>query len=470
MDFQAVVDSFSSMTCVISVEKKKDGSYGAIRIVTGNKPYIQSIENSPNAPQLLINKFIPNSEYQTYFPKDLNFEDFCYRSAVLKQPLHSYVHPERFDFWFNLFFMPLESDDENIGYCTYTQEFSHENNSSKMANISYEIASDVLSTCIKLRGTTDFKKVMADVIKDIREVCRASYCCIMLMDFITCKCSLLCEDFADYANFSTNDNWLDDKFFGIANTWLDIIGGSNCLILKNHKDMEDIVKPKNKKWYDSLILSGVDNMVLFPLKSGDELLGYIWATNFDTQNTLRIKETLELTTFLLASEISNYQLFEKFRILSSIDMLTGVLNRNEMNNKVDYLSMNKQAKKKTVGIIFADLNSLKQTNDLLGHEAGDKLLKDAADMLRRVFPEDSIYRAGGDEFMVMVLGKTENHFQKSVMELEKLLEEDQSVSLAIGACFEHNSRNVCAAMKTADSLMYEDKKLYYKKHPDKKRK
>ena len=93
MDFQTIVDSFSAMTCIISVEKKKDGSYGKIRIVTGNKPYIKSIEGSPDTPQMLTNKFVPNCEYETYLPKDLNFEDFCYRSAVLKQPLHSYVHP-----------------------------------------------------------------------------------------------------------------------------------------------------------------------------------------------------------------------------------------------------------------------------------------------------------------------------------------------------------------------------------------
>ena len=139
-------------------------------------------------------------------------------------------------------------------------------------------------------------------------------------------------------------------------------------------------------------------------------------------------------------------------------MLTGVLNRNEMNNKVDNLSMNKKAKKSTVGIVFVDLNSLKQTNDNLGHEEGDKLLKQAADMLRHVFPQDNIYRAGGDEFMVMVLGKTQVHFEKKIEELRKQVAQNESVSFAIGSSFEHNSRNVCNAMKQADSLMYEDKK------------
>lgn len=93
MDFQKFVDTFSAATCVISVEKLPDGAYGKIRIVTGNKAYIDSIEQAGEGPRLLSSKFIPNSEYHTYFPTDLNFEDFCYKSAVLKQPLHSYGHP-----------------------------------------------------------------------------------------------------------------------------------------------------------------------------------------------------------------------------------------------------------------------------------------------------------------------------------------------------------------------------------------
>ena len=468
MDFQSVVDAFSAMTCLISVEKKKDGSYGTIRIVTGNKAYIQSIEGAPDLPQMATNKFIPNSEYQIYFPKDLNFEDFCYRSAVLKQPLHSYVHPERFDFWFNLFFLPLESDDENIAYCTYTQEITKDADTESMSKTSYETASEVLKTCIKLRGTTDFKKAMGDIVDDIRELCHAKFCCIMLIDFITCKCTLLGESMKGMPAFKTSDEWLDSGFFELANTWHDTIGGSNCLIIKNENDM-NFLKEKNRVWYDSLKKNDVDSIVLFPLRANDELMGYMWVTNFDTEHAVRIKETLELTTFFLSSEIASHLLFEKFRILSSIDMLTGVLNRNEMNNRVDYLCSEKQDKKISIGVVFADLNNLKPTNDLKGHEAGDRLLKNAADILRHNFPDNEIYRAGGDEFMVLVEGSSQNQFEKQLAGLRSELADNPDTSFAIGFCFEKDCHNIRTAMKTADALMYEDKKLYHQEHPELKR-
>lgn len=81
----------------------------------------------------------------------------------------------------------------------------------------------------------------------------------------------------------------------------------------------------------------------------------LWATNFDTSKTLHIKETLELTTFFLASKISSYHMFDKFRFLSTVDLLTGVLNRNEMKNRVMQLSIDDRKGRKNIGIVFLQI-------------------------------------------------------------------------------------------------------------------
>ena len=54
----------------------------------------------------------------------------------------------------------------------------------------------------------------------------------------------------------------------------------NCIIVKNEQDFE-VVKERNPIWYDSISKENVDSIVLFPLKFRGELLGYIWACNFD---------------------------------------------------------------------------------------------------------------------------------------------------------------------------------------------
>ena len=469
MDFQKFVDGFKTMTSVISVENLGDGKYGEIRIVAGNKAYIDSIENMPDMPQALSKKFIPNSLYQDYFPQDPNFEYFCYSSAVLKKPQHSYVHPERFDFWFNLFSLPLDADDGKLCYCTYTQEITRKSETSKMTNVSHDTAAEVLSTCIKLRGASDFKTTMNEVIKDIRNICGAAYCAILSMDEMSSKCSLLCEDVSDeFMKTSFKKDWFTDDFFTVANTWDDVIAGSNCIILKSRDDME-ILKEKNPVWYNSLIEANITSIVLFPLKAGFELLGYIWATNFDTEKTMHIKETLELTTFFIASEMSSYQMFDRFRILSTVDLLTGVLNRNEMNNRVMQLSLDDREGRKNIGIVFADLNGLKRMNDANGHSAGDKLIRDAAKILKEIFPANEIYRAGGDEFMVLLRDVTKAQLEDYEKQIKAKAAETDNVSFAVGLCLEEDSQAIYEAMKTADVNMYEDKKKYYEQFPELKR-
>ena len=469
MDFQKFVDVFQSMTCIMSVEKLPDGKYGEIRIVTGNKAYIDSIENMPDVPKAFSNKFIPNSLYQNYFPQDPNFEFFIYNSAVLKKPMHSYVHPDRFDFWFNLFSLPLDADDGNLCYCTYTQELTHEADSEQMSNVSHDTASEVLSTCIKLRGTSDFKTTMKEVIRDIRKICGAEYCGILSMDGLSNNCSVLCEDVSE--NFRATKykaDWFSPDFYEIAKTWDTVLNGSNCIIYRNQEEME-LIKERSPVWYDSLKEANVESLVLFPLKSGLELLGYIWANNFDTEKAVHIKETLELTTFFLASEISSYQMFDKFRILSTVDLLTGVLNRNEMNNRVMQLSVDGRPGRKNIGILFADLNGLKTMNDDHGHSAGDKLIKDAAKILKEVFPEDEIYRAGGDEFMVLLRDTTISQLESSAKKIKELAASTDSVSFAIGISLEEDSQHIYNAMKNADVNMYEDKKKFYEQFPERKR-
>ncbi|MBP5152069.1 MAG: GGDEF domain-containing protein [Lachnospiraceae bacterium] len=468
MDFKALCEHIGAMTCVVSVEDLGDGKYGKFRIVAGNKAYIDSIENPGPGMKMLSDKFIPNTEYTDYLTRDLNFEDYCYRSAVLKKCLHSYAHPDRMPVWFNMTFLPLDCDEGNLRYCTYTMEINFEPNSENMSDISGEMASAVLQTTIKLRGTEDFKKTMGEIIGDVRALCDAEVCCILLMDEYERKCELLGESFAEGSKLLSMENYLDDDFYDIADSWKDTIAGSNCLIVKNDSDME-VVKERNPVWYKSLTGAGAKSIVLFPLKSSDQLLGYIWAINFNADNAVKIKETLELSTFILGSELGNYLLLDRLKILSSKDMLTGVMNRNEMNNFVDGLSKGENGADTTIGVIFADLNGLKTVNDTEGHAAGDALLKDAAKALREVFDESSIFRAGGDEFSIIISGLSEEEMEKDIELIREVSKKYNKLVFAIGGCVETKGTGVRTALRLADERMYADKKKYYEQYPERKR-
>ena len=465
MDFQTIVDGMSAMTCVVSVETLPDGKYGKFRLVTGNKAYIDSVEHPAPGVNMLREKFVPNSEYTDYLTRDLNFEDYCYRSAVGKKCLHSYAHPDRMDVWFNMMFIPLWEDKDNLSYCLYMMEINQDVDSEQLSSTSSDTATSVLDTCIRLRGTNDFKATMNDVVAGIRELCDAEHCCILILNEFERSCTVLGEAFAEGSPLLPMENYLNEEFYDIADSWTATIAGSNCLIAKDDQDME-IVKERNPIWYESLTAAGAHNIVLFPLKSRNQLIGYMWALNFDKERSGRIKETLEVTTFIVASEIGNYFLLDRLRMLSSKDLLTGVMNRNEMNNYVDSLCNSDGKEKKSVGVIFADLNGLKAVNDTEGHNAGDIMLKNAANALRELFDEDHIFRAGGDEFSIILTDVTQDEIEEKIESIRKACDKYRNVVFALGGSVEDDSRNVRIALRHADENMYEDKRLFYEQNPD----
>ena len=117
MDLQAIADQFAGVTCIMSVEKKPNGNHGAIRIEAGNEAYRKSFLDAAGG---TTPEFIPGLDYQYYIKKDLNLEDFIYRAAVQKKPMHAYIHmTSEANVWYNMYALPLESDNPDIGYCAY---------------------------------------------------------------------------------------------------------------------------------------------------------------------------------------------------------------------------------------------------------------------------------------------------------------------------------------------------------------
>ena len=118
---------------------------------------------------------------------------------------------------------------------------------------------------------------------------------------------------------------------------------------------------------------------------------------------------------------------------------------------------------------FSDINGLKRVNDNEGHTAGDLLLKNGAMLLQNIFVGDEIYRAGGDEFMVLMTFTTEETIVERITKAKKLSRHYGNVSFAFGYSFQSVVTDITEALKTADERMYADKEQYYKEHPELKR-
>jgi diguanylate cyclase (GGDEF)-like protein/PAS domain S-box-containing protein len=98
------------------------------------------------------------------------------------------------------------------------------------------------------------------------------------------------------------------------------------------------------------------------------------------------------------------QMEEALRKLSLIDDLTGVYNRRGFMTLAEaHLTLARRRKRELL-LIFADVDELKQINDLYGHATGDLALVEAAAVLRRTYRSaDIIARLGGDEFTAFPL-------------------------------------------------------------------
>lgn len=461
MDFDSILSAYKSKACVMSVEKYPDGKYGNIRIAAGNKAHCDDMMN------VMHNPFIPDSPYEKYLPQNRNFEDFCYRSAVLGQPLHSYVQLPQMGLWLNMFLLPLESDREDVGYCIYSYEVTPNVDSDQRASLSADTSAAVLKTCIKLRGSDNMDDTFKEVIEDIRQICDSDHCCILLVDTETHTCRTLCESIKPGSEMLPMDAYLDDLFFDITQTWKGTIDDSTCVIVKDENDMEWL-KSVNPIWHESLTGAGAKNIVLFPLEYNGVTLGYLWALNFNVENTVKIKETLELTAFFIASEISNYQLLIRLEKLGSMDVLTGVKNRNAMNIVVSDVIDGKVQVKYPYTVVFADLNGLKKVNDQCGHDEGDNMLRRAAGILRDAFSDAEVYRAGGDEFMILGWGLDEEKLEDRLKKINLRAEDPDSLHFAIGTYVVHEGDDIRTAMRIADERMYINKKEYYDVYPERR--
>ena len=86
-----------------------------------------------------------------------------------------------------------------------------------------------------------------------------------------------------------------------------------------------------------------------------------------------------------------------------------------------------------------------------------------------MFDVHQIFRAGGDEFVVILTGITEETLAARAGMLRQAASHYKDLHFAIGTAFTAASAKIRRTLRTADERMYADKSLYYELHPEKKR-
>lgn len=289
----------------------------------------------------------------------------------------------------------------------------------------YYIERDIIAPTIKLKGEYDNTKTYGDTIE--------------IKGTLTDAVTLLCNDIK--VNFEQPSFTIRQELDNI---------GVNEIVLKalDEAGNEAVIAlhiTRAERNYTGLIIV----LILLFLASG----GIVF---------FRIKRRAELNKPLAEAgkeeteQSAHYD--SRLEYESTHDEMTGLFNRTAYKKRLAAITKEKMC------VIYFDVNNLKRTNDLLGHQYGDKLLSTVAAVIDRNFPR-ATYRIGGDEFVVLLENEKTRVIDKKLRAIDKELDEKSRKStekityqVAYGYAFGNKKDSVDTTIQKADKKMYFCKK------------
>jgi diguanylate cyclase (GGDEF)-like protein/PAS domain S-box-containing protein len=157
----------------------------------------------------------------------------------------------------------------------------------------------------------------------------------------------------------------------------------------------------------------------------------------------------------------------QLEVLALKDALTGLYNRRGLNILAEQHLKLAARKRLCPGLFFFDLNGMKPINDEYGHEAGDRVLREFAQVLKEVFREsDVLARLGGDEFVAFLPEAPPDSGTAVLTRLHAAIERHNAISgkpywLSISAGYAALDRSCPKSLDElladADAAMYQEK-------------
>lgn len=187
--------------------------------------------------------------------------------------------------------------------------------------------------------------------------------------------------------------------------------------------------------------------------------------------TSQYQRVNQLKEYVKRLEDLNKALQEKEKEITRLayyDNLTGVANRTLFYSVAEKFLHHARREQSKLGLMFIDLDNFKSINDTYGHEVGDRVLKETAQVLaKNVRANDMVAGFGGDEFVILLAGVKEyDEYRTVVKRLVKALNQIHiedvpvKIDLSIGVSFFPQDGNTIDELITkADQAMYRAKSL-----------
>lgn len=147
-----------------------------------------------------------------------------------------------------------------------------------------------------------------------------------------------------------------------------------------------------------------------------------------------------LANFVDAATSDLMEANQKLRIMSITDRLTGLLNRGEIQARIDSAKTAALSDGTPFSLVMCDIDDFKHVNDTYGHDVGDKVLKSVSSVIQQIRAEDetiSTGRWGGEEFMLSLPGKNADKAKVIAEQIRSRVEalqfpEAENVTISVG--------------------------------------
>lgn len=212
---------------------------------------------------------------------------------------------------------------------------------------------------------------------------------------------------------------------------------------------------KDSDEYHTLSAQGIECLMVAPIINYGNVIGFLGVD--DPKDNCEVLMLIKAAADFIIEELEKRRLVKELEHVSYTDMLTGLKNRNQYVRALKKFSKNEPD---SIGVVFVDVNGMKDLNDRNGHSYGDYVIKSVATILDEVMQGD-VYRIGGDEFIALCDNISKEDFQEQVIELRKAYEHNKDCDVSIGCVWKQGDMDVSKIVTQADELMYAEKQTYY---------
>jgi len=204
------------------------------------------------------------------------------------------------------------------------------------------------------------------------------------------------------------------------------------------------------------------SLVWLPLRANGVEIGAVVAASLPDKSVDPVDlDTAALLVAHVAASLDAAFAFQRERRSAMTDSLTGVLNRRGLEERLEHELAVAQERRLPLSLIVLDCDDFKEINDRAGHEFGDGLLQEVANLLAGgVPPRAAAARLGGDEFVVMLPGADADEAAELGSRIREMLAEnltDAGYPLRVSAgisTYPYDGPTPTALLRTADQALY----------------